>query len=200
MTESNLSSDKLDHIITDKEYLAKILRKLEEIAGMLREQTRLLQEVKRVETDYRDEDYGPGVESRDDEDYPGYQEDEGYGDDGSGGDYGEEEENEDPQDDEGYGGSWEPEEDDYREDESEDEDEKEDYQEESAGEDPFNFFRTPEVTGKIEKKEDPDARFKPTTPRCPTCGMITQFYEGEEDYYCWMCDRYLSEMNEEEKL
>jgi len=31
-------------------------------------------------------------------------------------------------------------------------------------------------------------------PRCPVCDMVTQYSEEEDDYYCWICERYISDM------
>jgi len=56
--------------------------------------------------------------------------------------------------------------------------------------------RAYEETGdpvEYEAAPEKEERYRPKTPRCPLCGMITQYSEEEDDYYCWMCEKYLNE-------
>jgi len=196
MAEKKPDSKKTRDSTTNKEYLARILTKLEEIATLLTKQNEMLTESKEQMTTETSDEYN---EPPEDTSYaPGYS--------------GEEEEEEENRsfastDESGYrreeeyteeyqaGSSenrwrpphWEYKRNDHR---ASPEPETSPFQDRNDQE---TFFEPDENTGD-EERDNPEDRYRPKTPRCPLCGMITQYSEEEDDHYCWMCEKYIKEM------
>lgn len=203
MAETKPDSKKTKDSTTNKEYLARILAKLEEIATLLTKQNEMLTEssgqmAAGTSDDYNetseDTSYGSGYSEGEEEEETGDKDEEdtrSFVDTDETGHY---EENEYAK--EYQAGSsehaWRPPHWEYkRSDHRVSPDPKtRPFQDRNDQE---TFFEPDEDTGD-EESYDPEDRYRPKTPRCPQCGMITQYSEEEDDYYCWMCEKYIKEM------